>query len=120
MLRIFCEQALQYYVAAADSLLGVAINRTKYSFPVGKVDEINLFPMDFEEFLWAMNRENFAKIIREHFESNEPLDIHSVAIDLYNKYLTVGGMPAAVAEFVTSNSFVSYVFQKRTLGLKTE
>ncbi|MCL2727172.1 MAG: ATP-binding protein [Bacteroidales bacterium] len=106
-LKYFCEQAPQYYVAAAGSLLGVAINRTKYSFPVGKVHEINLFPMDFEEFLWAMNRENFAKIIREHFESNEPLDIHSVAIDLYNKYLIVGGMPAAVAEFVTSNSFVS-------------
>ncbi|MEN6619462.1 MAG: AAA family ATPase [Rikenellaceae bacterium] len=106
-LKYFCEQASEYHIVAAGSLLGVAINRQKYSFPVGKVDEITLFPMDFEEFLWAFDKENFAGLIREHFESNEPLDVHSMAIDFYNKYLIVGGMPAAVKEFLNTNSFVA-------------
>ncbi len=108
-LKYFQEEAPQYHIVAAGSLLGVAIHRDKeeYSFPVGKVDEMTLFPMDFEEFLWAQGRENFAEAIREHYESNEPLDIHSMALDLYNKYLIVGGMPAAVREFVETDSFVA-------------
>ena len=50
-LKYFCEQAPDYHIVAAGSLLGVAINRKQYSFPVGKVDELSLFPMDFKEFL---------------------------------------------------------------------
>jgi len=116
-LKYFCEQAPEYHIIAAGSLLGIAINRSKYSFPVGKVDEITMFPMDFEEFLWAMGRENFADLIRIHCESNKPLDVHSIAIELYNKYLIVGGMPAAVKEFVGSNSFVAVAdIQNRILN----
>ena len=105
-LKYFCEQAPDYFIIAAGSLLGMAENRKKYSFPVGKVDEITLFPMDFEEFLWALDRENFALAIREHYESNKPLNVHAMAIDFYNKYLIVGGMPAAVNEFIHTGSFV--------------
>ena len=50
-LKYFCEQAPQYHVVSAGSLLGIAINRSNYSFPVGKVDEMNMYPFDFEEFL---------------------------------------------------------------------
>ena len=106
-LKYFYEQTPEYYVVAAGSLLGVAVNCEKYSFPVGKVDEITLFPMDFEEFLWALGKENIARTIRLHYETNEPLDVHSIAIDLYNKYLIVGGMPAAVKEFIAVGSFVA-------------
>ena len=106
-LKYFCEQAPEYHIVAAGSLLGVALNREKYSFPVGKVDEITLYPMDFEEFLWALDKENFTRSIREHYESNEPLNVHSIIIDFYNKYLIVGGMPAAVKEFINCNSFVA-------------
>ncbi|MDR1883811.1 MAG: ATP-binding protein [Prevotella sp.] len=106
-LKYFCEQVPEYHIVAAGSLLGVAINREKYSFPVGKVNEATLFPMDFEEFLWALGRENFAELIRKHYESNAPLDVHSMAIDFYNQYLIVGGMPAAVKEFINTNSFVA-------------
>ncbi len=106
-LKYFCEQAPEYHVVAAGSLLGVAINRKKYSFPVGKVDELTLFPMDFEEFLWASDKAHLAGLIRQHFDSNEPLDVHSIAITLYNQYLLVGGMPAAVKAFFNTNSFVA-------------
>jgi predicted AAA+ superfamily ATPase len=116
-LKYFCEQTPQYHIIAAGSLLGVAINRNKYSFPVGKVNELTLFPMDFEEFLWASGRENFATLIREHYESNEPLDVHSMATDFYNNYLITGGMPAAVKEFITTGSFVAVAdIQNRILN----
>ncbi|WP_352423854.1 ATP-binding protein [Proteiniphilum sp.] len=116
-LKYFCEQAPEYHIVGAGSLLGVAINRQKYSFPVGKVDEITLFPMDFEEFLWALGRENFATLIRAHYASGEPLDVHSMAVDFYNQYLIVGGMPAAVKEFIHTGSFVAVAdIQNRILN----
>lgn len=73
--------------------------------------------MDFEEFLWAIGRENMAELIREHYKSNEPLNVHSMAIDFYNQYLIVGGMPAAVKEFINTNSFVAVAdIQNRILN----
>ena len=59
-LKYFCEDAPEYLVASAGSLLGVAINHRSYSFPVGKTDLIEMAPLDFEEFLWAMGREALA------------------------------------------------------------
>jgi uncharacterized protein len=116
-LKYFCEQAPDYHIVAAGSLFGVAINRKQYSFPVGKVDERSLFPMDFEEFLWALGKENFVALIRQHFETNEPLDVHSMAMDFYNNYLIVGGMPAAIKEFTATNSFVAVAdIQNRILN----
>ena len=108
-LKYFCEQAPEYHIAAAGSLLGVVVNREKYSFPVGKVDEFYMFPLDFEEFLWALGYENLAEEIKTHFESNEPINtaLHKLALDLYKKYLIVGGMPAAVKSFVETASFLS-------------
>jgi predicted AAA+ superfamily ATPase len=116
-LKYFCEQAPEYHVIAAGSLLGVAVNREKYSFPVGKVDELTLFPMDFEEFLWAFGREHFAGEIRTHYHANEPFNAHATAVDFYNKYLIVGGMPAAVKEFINAGSFVAVAdIQNRILN----
>jgi predicted AAA+ superfamily ATPase len=108
-LKYFCEQAPEYHVAAAGSLLGVAVNREKYSFPVGKVDELYMFPLDFEEFLWALGYKELTEEIKNHFESNEPMNrvLHKLALDLYKKYLVVGGMPAVVKNFVETDSFLS-------------
>jgi predicted AAA+ superfamily ATPase len=108
-LKYFCEQAPEYHVVTAGSLLGVAINHEKYSFPVGKVDELYMFPLDFEEFLWALGYEKLAEEIKNHFENNEPMNtaLHKLALDLYKKYLVVGGMPAVVKSFVETESFLS-------------
>jgi predicted AAA+ superfamily ATPase len=108
-LKYFCEQAPEYYVAAAGSLLGVTVNREKFSFPVGKVDELYMFPLDFEEFLWALGYENLAEEIKNHFENDEPMNmaLHKLALDLYKKYLVVGGMPAVVNKFIETESFLS-------------
>ena len=108
-LKYFCEQAPQYHVISAGSLLGVTVNREKYSFPVGKVDELNMYPFDFEEFLWAMRKEQLAAIIRTHYMNFEPLpeSLHKLALDLYNQYCIVGGMPEVIADFLKNGSFLT-------------
>lgn len=108
-LKYFNEQASEYDVVAAGSLLGVTVNREKYSFPVGKVDELYLFPLDFEEFLWALGYEQLAEEIKQHFETDQamPDELHKLALGLYKQYLVIGGMPAAVKAFVETNSYLS-------------
>ena len=59
---------------AAGSLLGVAVNREKYSFPVGKVQMLTMYPMDLEEVLWAKGKQMLTDTIREHYENNQPLN----------------------------------------------
>ncbi|MBP5366006.1 MAG: ATP-binding protein [Bacteroidales bacterium] len=106
-LKTFYEEEPDYHVVAAGSLLGVAINREKFSFPVGKVDELTMYPLDFEEFLWAMNRTQLAGMIREHFLTNEPFDnaLHNEAVIWLKRYFITGGMPAVVAEYSENQNF---------------
>lgn len=108
-LKTFFEEAPEYHIVAAGSLLGVAVNRENYSFPVGKVDELSMFPMDFEEFLWAADKEMLGAEIRSHFGTNQALPeiLHTQALDLYKQYLIVGGMPAVVREFIETKSLIT-------------
>jgi len=107
-LKYFCEQTSEYYIVAAGSLLGVATNREKYSFPVGKVNEFFLYPLDFEEFLWALDYDKLAEEIKNHYANNEamPEALHNVALELYQKYFIIGGMPAAVISFIKTDSYL--------------
>ncbi|MBQ0024979.1 MAG: ATP-binding protein [Bacteroidales bacterium] len=111
-LKYFQEQHPEYDIVAAGSLLGVAINNdesddSRFSYPVGKVDELTLYPMDFEEFLWAMDKDILSENIREHFATNEkmPESLHNQALDLYQKYLIVGGMPESVLKYQQTQSY---------------
>jgi len=108
-LKTFCEEAPEFHIVAAGSLLGVAVNRENYSFPVGKVDEMTMFPMDFEEFLWATDKEMLGAEIRNHFSTNQALPeiLHIQALEFYKQYLIVGGMPAVVREFIESKSLIT-------------
>lgn len=107
-LKYFYENAPEYYVIGAGSLLGVAIKREDFSFPVGKVNQIHMYPMDFEEFLWAKNQEMLANEIRRCYEKHEPMDLalHKKAMSFYREYLIVGGMPEAVKEYTQNNSLL--------------
>jgi len=69
------------------------MNRKQYSFPVGKVQTLNMYPLSFKEFLVAIGRENLIDEIRKHFESNERMDkdIHELSLKLYRTYLIIGG-----------------------------
>lgn len=106
-LKYFAEQANDYHIVAAGSLLGVAINREKYSFPVGKVEMLNLFPLDFEEFLWEIDGKSLSEDIRENVLSGEPLLSfqHEEALELYRTYLVTGGMPAVVLDYSKNRNF---------------
>ncbi|MCD8152667.1 MAG: AAA family ATPase [Clostridiales bacterium] len=68
-LKYFAEEAPEYHVAAAGSLLGVAIHREQYSFPVGKVLLKTMYPLRFDEFLVATGNRHLVSLIREHFET---------------------------------------------------
>ena len=97
-LKYFAEEAPEYHVIAAGSLLGVAVNREQYSFPVGKVLMETLYPLDFEEFLLANGEIILIDMIKEHFERSAPMsDVwHSKAMEYYRMYTLTGGMPAVV------------------------
>ena len=101
-LKFFAESKKQYHIVSAGSLLGVKINRLKTPFPVGKVQIEYLFPMDFEEFLWATNKKMLADEICKCFNTNKPLSniIHEKALDTYKQYLCIGSMPAIVADYI--------------------
>lgn len=107
-LKYFCEDAPDYHIVVAGSLLGVAVNRAKFSFPVGKLDIKTLYPMDMEEFMIACGESALAEQIRKCFANNEPLPsaLHDAAMQLYRQYLVVGGMPECVMQFVETKDYI--------------
>ena len=88
-LKCFCEEAPDYYIIGAGSLLGVQITKKDFSFPVGKVDFLTIYPMSFDEFLINTNNELLKNKIEECFKTNKLMDniLHEKALDLYYKYL---------------------------------
>lgn len=101
-LKYFNESEVPYKIICAGSLLGVKLKRMTKAFPVGKVDMLNMYPMDFEEFLLAISGKDIIEMIKEHYETNTPMiDImHEELLSLYRLYLCVGGMPAAVKNII--------------------
>lgn len=107
-LKYFYENEPDYHIIVAGSLLGVAVNRARFSFPVGKVDMKTLYPMDMEEFMLALGEEELVKQIRECFQTDTPLPsaLHDAAIQLYRQYLVVGGMPECVLQFAETKDYI--------------
>ncbi len=114
-LKYFCEQTPEYDIIAAGSLLGVALNRETYSFPVGKIDMITMYPLDFEEFLWAAGEPGMSDLIRESYTKRQEFSLHDKAMDLYRLYLVIGGMPQAVQSYVSMHDFNYVVNAQKTL-----
>ncbi len=110
-LKYFCESAKPYKIVCAGSLLGVKINRFHSSFPVGKVVIKYLYPMDFEEYLMALGEDKLITEIQKHYETNEPLmsPIHDLTLELFKKYLTLGGMPALINNFIANDCNIAHV-----------
>ncbi len=107
-LKYFCEDASDYHIIVAGSLLGVAVNRAKFSFPVGKVDIKTMYPMDMEEFMLALGENALAEQIKKSFETDTPLPsaLHDTAMQLYRQYLVVGGMPECVMQFAGTKDYI--------------
>lgn len=96
-LKYFCEEAREYAVVAAGSLLGVA-RHEGISFPVGKVDELRLHPMNFKEFLLAMDEPELAGFI-ENWKNPEVSSFYAKYTDLLRLYFYLGGMPEVVSRY---------------------
>lgn len=107
-LKYFCENAPDYHIIVAGSLLGVAVNRQKFSFPVGKVDIKTMYPMDFEEFMIALGEDDLVERIKNCFYHDEkmPSALHDLALERYRQYLVVGGMPECVNQFIETKDYI--------------
>ncbi len=103
-LKYFCENAPEYAIVAAGSLLGVAMHQGT-SFPVGKVDFMHLYPLNFYEFLLAIGEESLAELLnKQDFELINSFS--SKYTDLLRKYYYVGGMPEAVQCYVDTDDMM--------------
>lgn len=98
-LKYFCEEASDYHIAAAGSLLGIKTINTK-GFPVGKVNFLHLYPLNFGEFLDALGETQLRSFLTDYPDRQPlPKPLHQRALDLLKKYFYSGGMPEVVAHF---------------------
>jgi len=103
-LKYFCEDARQYHIIVAGSLLGVKIH-SGTGFPVGKVDELNMYPMSFMEFIMASGNEMLVNQIKDH-RWQELSSLSITMTDLLRQYYYVGGMPEVVYEYFNNNDLI--------------
>ncbi|MCF0223063.1 MAG: ATP-binding protein [Fibrobacter sp.] len=106
-LKYFCENMPELHVVAAGSLLGVVMRQSAISFPVGKVERLQMFPMSFDEFLMAFSEGDTLLEGIANYDLTRPLpELYTVPLQKYLKYYyVVGGMPEAVSCFVEENNF---------------
>jgi len=104
-LKYFCENAPEYHIIAAGSLLGVALHPGT-SFPVGKVDFMTLYPLDFLEFMNAVGNGNLVDLLKSN-DFGMITSFKGKYIDLLKQYYYIGGMPEVVANFVVNQDFMA-------------
>lgn len=104
-LKYFAEEMPDYDIVCAGSLLGVSLQRESFSFPVGKVSFMYLYPFTFDEFIRAIGQEVLLEKIEICYKNDAVMPdlIHKMLLSLYRKYLCIGGMPSAIKEFVRNN-----------------
>lgn len=104
-LKYFCENMRQLHLICAGSLLGVAIKKQQLSFPVGKVNRLELHPMDFREFVIAKGRDDLIRVFENWPADREIPDLYSVPMKkLLKEFYVVGGMPEAVKTWVETGN----------------
>ena len=114
-LKYFCENAPQYHIVCAGSLLGIALHQGT-SFPVGKVDFLKLYPLSFSEFLMAIDKGQFAELLNKQ-DYEMITSFKQTYIDSLKQYYFIGGMPEAVQSFSENKDFSEVrSIQKRILA----
>lgn len=114
-LKYFCENAPQYHIVCAGSLLGIALHQGT-SFPVGKVDFLKLYPLSFSEFLMAIDKGQFAELLNKQ-DYEMITSFKQTYIDSLKQYYFIGGMPEAVQSFSENKDFNEVrSIQKRILA----
>lgn len=113
-LKYFCEEAPQYTIVCAGSLVGIALH-DKTSFPVGKVDFLDLYPMSFNEFLRASSGDRFAEVLKKQ-DHDMIRSFRQTYVDALRTYYFVGGMPEAVSAYCENHDFAEVrMIQRRIL-----
>ncbi|MCL1804876.1 MAG: ATP-binding protein [Clostridiales bacterium] len=109
-LKYFCEEAQEYDLIGAGSLLGVHITSKDFSFPVGKVMTKVMHPLNFGEFLLESDLAAFVEMVEEHFQQNTPMEqgLHDMLLALYREYVLVGGMPLAAYNYFHHDKVLGY------------
>jgi predicted AAA+ superfamily ATPase len=131
-LKQFSETAPNYHLIATSSVDGPVFKRTiknpkqtyaelvkSYSFPVGCVDELTMYPLDFEEFLWEF-KPDFIPLIKAGYLENQSLEtvVHEESLRLFQQYLILGGMPSVLREYIlTSNYTMAQIQQQKIISL---
>lgn len=105
-LKYFCENLQELHLVCAGSLLGVAIKKENISFPVGKVNRMQLYPMSFKEYLQAVGEGKYIELFNDWNINREIPELYTVPLERHLKnYYIVGGMPEAVKEFAESGDY---------------
>lgn len=99
-LKYFCEEAPEYHIIAAGSLLGVAVRKKKMKVPVGKVSIVKMYPITFREFLRAEDERTFDYVDKIGKPENIPTVIFNRLIEEFRRYQVCGGMPEAVSALI--------------------
>ena len=124
MMKHFCEKKREIPVIETGSLVRMKIFRdshkrgqyakeTKFLFPVGKINQLDIFPLTFDEFLYNFNKNTY-EYVKKHYENKEPIDplIHKELLQIVEDYLFVGGMPEVVDIFLKNKSNKIAVYKK--------
>lgn len=124
-LRYFFEEIPALHVLATGSLLEVRVRKEGWSFPVGRVEFLYLYPLSFDEFLLAKSEDVLLELLKnlsveKKDAANFSEAIHNKCRDLLAEYLVVGGMPAAVRAFVETNSFIEVCREHESLSYSFE
>lgn len=105
-LKYFCENVPKLHIIAAGSLLGVALREEGISFPVGKVNRLEMYPMNFEEFVEADGGRKYLDGLNKLDREREIPDLYTIPLEKYYKnYLIIGGMPEAVQAWVDTHDY---------------
>lgn len=107
-LKYFAEDKKGINLIAAGSLLGVSLIRNEVSFPVGKVDDLYMYPMNFKEYLIATGNDKLLDVIKEKYKTLSPMEtsLHNMAIKEYRKFLALGGMPRPLQIYIDTGSYL--------------
>ena len=106
----------RYHYIETGSLLSIKTNVQDIVIPSEEL-HINMYPMDFEEFLWATDNSEMLSVIKKHFETGLPMGQsgHRLAMNLFRQYLVVGGMPQAVKEYIDNGDFKEVEIAKQAI-----
>ncbi len=105
-LKYFYESNVTNQIIATGSNLGLSINKeSEWSFPVGKVNLLKMYPLTFKEFLTALDKEQLINYIKDGIQKKKILDVvHSEILRLFDIYINTGGMPEAVYNYIVNSS----------------